>query len=236
METTRRQNRLEGEIDTGAMGSFLAVSAFRDRSVDAVAESVRKFMSAHGVAFEFVNTAEPDPHVDAAAYSPPNGWTVFLWPEYFNVHDIPLCEIVSRDLQTLVSTVHVYDDDYWTHVLFDRGELVDRFASMPGYFADDAGQAAMLERAWAGDADRLADALDVAPEVIRPYLVHVDPEAAEMPKAFPDDESDLEDFWVFVDMWRRVGITYPEEVENYECLFRLGRDFMDRLPISQDGL
>src|SRR6266568_3669768 len=195
------------------MGSFLAVSAFRDRSIDAVAESVRRFMSPHGVAFEIVSAAEPDPHADAAAYAPSNGWTVFLWPEHFNLHDIPLCEAVSGDLQTLVSTVHVYDDDYWTHALFDRSALVDRFASMPGYFADDAEQAAMLARAWAGDPNRLGDTLDVAPEMIRPYLVHVDNEAEEWPKAFPDDEFDLENFWVFVDLWRRVGIAYPEEVE-----------------------
>lgn len=172
--------------------------------------------------------------VDALIFPPTNGWTVVLWPQYFNVHDIPLCAAVSRELATLASTVHVHDGDYWTHVLFDRGALVDRFASMPGYFAEDPGDVTALAESWAGDADRVGAALGKAPEDIRPYLVQIEPGAEAPGMAFDDDEFGLDDYWVFTDMWKRIGITYPDGVGNHERVLRLGTDFMDRLPTGAD--
>lgn len=216
------------------MGEFLAVSAFRDRPVEDLAPAVSHYVRGHGVACDLIQDGSHEEAVDALIFPPTNGWTVVLWPPYFNIHDITLCAAVSRELATLASTVHIYDGDYWTHVLFDRGDLVDRFASMPGYFTEDPGEVAALAESWAGDADRLGAALGKAAEDIRPYLVHIDPEGEEPGMAFEDDEFGLDDYWVFTDLWKRIGVTYPDDVGNYERVLRLGKDFMDRLPTGAD--
>jgi hypothetical protein len=39
-----------------------------------------------------------------------------------------------------------------------------------------------------------------------------DLDLGSLPKAHPDDRYDLCDCWVFVDFWRRVGITYPNGI------------------------
>jgi hypothetical protein len=216
------------------MSEFLAVSAFRDTPIDDLAPAVRQYMSAHGVACDQIEDGSRDEALDALIYPPTNGWTVILWPPYFNINDVPLCAAVSRGLTTLTSTVHVYNGDYWTHVLFDRGEMIDRFASIPGYFAEDQAIVAALAESWAGDADRLSAALGTSPEVIRPYLVHVSPEAGALGKAHEGDEFGLDNYWVFTDMWKRIGIAYPDDVGTFERVLRLGREFTDRLPTVAD--
>jgi hypothetical protein len=197
------------------MGEFLAVSAFRDQPVDALAAAICRCVSAHGVACDEIREGPPDESVDALIFAPANGWTVVFWPPDCSVLDIPLCEAISAELTALASTVHVHDGDYWTHAILDAGQLVDRFASMPEYFTDDPGEALALTQAWAGDANRVAAALGTAPENVRPYLV-------------PGEE----DFWVFADLWKRVGIAYPEDLDDYERIVRLGAGFMDRLPAT----
>jgi hypothetical protein len=199
------------------MGEFLAVSAFRDQPVDALTAAICRSVATHGVACDEIGEGPSEEAVDALVFPPANGWTVVLWPPYFNVHDIPMCAAISRELAALTSTVHVHDGDYWTHVVYDAGELVDRFASLPEYFTDDPGEALALTEAWAGDADRVAGALGTSPESVRPYLVH-----------------GLDDFWMFADLWKQVGIAYPEDLDGYERILRLGADFKDRLPTGGD--
>jgi hypothetical protein len=167
------------------------------------------------VACDEIGEGPPDESVDALIFPPANGWTVVFWPPDFSVLDIPLCGAISGELKALASTVHVHDGDYWTHAVLDAGELVDRFASMPEYFTDDPGEALALTQAWAGDADRVAGALGTPPENVRPYLVRGE-----------------EDSWAFADLWKRVGITYPEDLDGYERILRLGADAMDRLPAT----
>jgi hypothetical protein len=40
------------------------------------------------------------------------------------------------------------------------------------------------------------------------------------PKVFPDDEYRLENIWVFVDFWRRLGISYAGEPGDRELRIR----------------
>ena len=118
------------------MGHFLAVSAFRDRSVQSVSDAVVAYAKRFDCDCEPATGGEPDDSRDALVFPPENGWTAILWPSYFNIHDIELCRNVSSALAAIVSTVHVYDGDYWTHALIESGTVRDVFASMPYYFAD----------------------------------------------------------------------------------------------------
>jgi len=134
------------------VGYFLAVSSFRDSSVAHLAAAIQKYTSEFDVTCDLFDPgqAELDPCTDAIIFAPVGGWTVILWPEYFNIHDFPTCQALSRRLSTLVSTVHVYDGNYWAHGLFEAGETLDRFCSIPDYFAESSVAAGRMRMGWRG--------------------------------------------------------------------------------------
>ncbi len=224
------------------MGGFLASSAVRDRPVKKVASQIQSCVSKHGVACKPVTSGPVVDATDVRIFAPTNSWTVVLWPEYFNIHDIEVCKELSAALRTTISTVHVYDGDYWTHVLLRDGEALDHFASMPNYFDEEDGEdgdeaephGAARARKWAGDASVVAKALSLpSPDAITPYFVSVD-EDTDDEKAFPEDEFELSDFWVFTDFWRKTGVAYPPDVAAYGARLRLGKNFAQKLPTSNE--
>jgi hypothetical protein len=213
------------------MGHFLAVSAFRDQSVEAVASSTISYASMYGLACKTMGPGKADERVDLIIFAPQNRWTVVLWPQYFNVHDMELCRFLSEELSSLVSTVHVYHDDYWANATFDRGNTLSLFASVPGYFTESEGDAQRLKAKWSGNVSAVSMAVSVPEETISPHLVHLDPQRPNQPgKAFPDDRFELWNFWVFTDFWRRLGIAYPADVGDYRERLRLPKDFGRKLP------
>jgi hypothetical protein len=213
------------------MGYFLALTAIRDAPPPRVADAIRASVERHGVR---LTPAEGDTNDarDLHAYEA-GAWTIVLWPEYFNIHDLPLAEILSRDLSTIVSTVHVYDDEYWTHGLFQDGRLVDRFASRPRFFADEPEAPQVDPSEWGGDAEAIARTLGIAPDPIAGYLVHLDGPAARTGRVNADDAAPIEEFWVFVDFWRALGIDYPADMSSMVASWRLSPGFNSRLPVFE---
>jgi hypothetical protein len=116
------------------------------------------------------------------------------------------------------STVSIHDGDYWRHVLLHDGAVVDRFASMPGYFTDDPAETERLRVRYRGDAEVIAGTVGCRAEQVAPYLVHVDlgdddqgfeVVEPELGRAFPDDQFERDDPGVFIDFWRRFGPLLP---------------------------
>jgi hypothetical protein len=225
------------------MGYFLAVSAFRDvepqRMVEQIIDWARSSrVGARVVKAGLLGIGRPpafDDKVDTCVFSPVNGWTVVLWPDYFNIHDVPACQQLSRSLHSVVSTIHVYDSDYWAHTLLRDGEVLDRFASVPGYFVEDLQNLAGMAEAWKGNPEVIGSTLGVAANTIAPYLVHLTRDGSVMGKVREGDEFEIGSFWVFVDFWRRVGIQYPADLERYELRVRFDKEFAKRLPTIGDG-
>ncbi len=213
------------------MGHFLAVSAFKNQTVEVVASSIAAYAGEYGVTCDLNPDSNYNSKTDATIFAPDNGWTIVLWPEYFNIHNIEVCRELSLRMHCIVSTIHVYADDYWTHVLFDQGRLLDRFASMPNCFADDA-KAPGLRQRWAGNADVISQALSLSASQISPYLVTIGD--TEMGKAFPEDEHELTNFWVFTDFWAKIKIHYPEDMGRYALRLRLDKNFGGKLPIGDE--
>jgi hypothetical protein len=253
------------------MGHFLAVSAFKTTDPDATVQAIVDYCANHDAKCSVHDAgADADEHTDATVYQPENGWIRVLWPMYFNVHDFPLCTELARSLGAMVSTVHVYDGDYWEHLFLNGGEVLHKFSSWPDYFAEDPDEAEARKQEWAGDVTALAAALDVPADEIAGYMLHMPiaepadsgpaPAAASKPakrgwlrslfgggskgasrlaptrppappKAYPTDEFDLEDFWVFTDFWRKLGIVYPDPPdENIRCVLQLDPRFGKKLP------
>ena len=233
------------------MGYFLAVSAFQDSTVEKLAQAIQQYAAEFGVACQIFDPPqnESSPKTDTTVFSPTNGWTIVLWPEYFNIHDFPICEVLSDRLSTLVSTIHVYDGDYWAHGLFEKGQLIDQFCSQPGYFAENLEIAEQMKARWQGNPEAVASRFKVPVDVVRGYLVHFSPSEENVPqprsllsflkrrkprvsdhKVKPDDEFELDNFWVFTDFWKRLGIHYPDDMTGWARLLRLASDFTNHLP------
>ena len=124
------------------MGLFLAVTAIRAEHAH-VMEAICRYAQGHGVrcqAMDAANGREPSEHTDVAIFRSVDGWSRVLWPVYFNVHDFPVAKFLSAELGTMVSTINVYDGQAWSHGLFEGGEELDRFCSMPSLDAEGAEQ------------------------------------------------------------------------------------------------
>jgi hypothetical protein len=229
------------------MGLFLSVSAVRNCTVDEVAAAICSYAASHSVDAA-VTSEELDEESDAAVSSR-DGWTVIFWPMHFLGGNETISQALSGSLQTLVSSVDVYDGDHWYHFLFRDGEELDRFCSYPGYFTADPEEKEEKRREWRSDPEVIAAYVGVPPELIRPYLLdvellprpprrgvirralrwlgwtsQVDPDELG-PKAFPDDEFPLTNVWVFADFWRRLGISYEGAPRDREQRIRFPNGF-----------
>ncbi len=70
---------------------------------------------------------------------------------------------------------------------------------------DSLRSSARLREQWRGNPEAVAAAFGVSVESLRPYYAYLGHQDAAG-KAFPEDQAPLEDFWVFVDFWKRLGI------------------------------
>jgi hypothetical protein len=228
------------------VGTFVNASAFQTTNVQAVRAAVASFFAEHSWPAELVEPGAPTSADDVALYEPANGWTVVLWPQYFI--EIAAAEHISRRLATVASTVGIHDGDYWRHVLLRDGVVLDRFASMPGYFTDDPAESERLSMKYRGNAETVAHAVGCGVEQVAAYLVHVDLDEVgdddegfevtepELGKAFPDDQFERDDPWVFVDFWRRLGPLYPQDVTSSVARIRPRSGWMNRLPVGDSEL
>lgn len=211
------------------MGDFFAASAFRDAPVPAVAAAITRYAEAHEVACTAQSGHPANESSDVMLYEPEGGWTVVIWPVYFNIHDVPACAAVSKELRCRAVTVNVYDGDFWSFEFFEAGNLIDRAAPRADYFAEDDDGAATLREQWRGDPEQVAATFGVPVDPLRPYYAYLGHEDTPG-KAHPDDQFSREDFWVFVDLWRRLGITYPVDPEAFVARLRLAKVFGRKLP------
>lgn len=231
------------------MGNFLSVIAIRSDEAGHVSKGLQDHFSALGVTVTDVAASAPsDERHDISIYSARNGWVVVLFPAYFNIYDLPVARTISRDLNTQASLVHTYDSEYWAHFAIDRGEILDRFCSRTGH--DEVN----LTKTWAGNPAVVAKLFDGQANEVSAYFVH-DVELAKQPpngffskilrrnpasplypKAFPTDQFDLSNQWVFVDLWQKLGIVYPDDISSFEQRFRLGRNFEKKVEANPDDV
>ena len=213
------------------MGHFLAVTAIRSESTQEVTRAVCDYLKSHAVDYELVPATTPlSEDRDAQLLAPSSGWSVVVWPTYFNVHDFALAKSLASREGWLISTVHVYDGDYWEHLALQGSTELHAYCSRPNYWADEPTELARVS-AFDSSPNRLASAIGVPASALAPYLVDVDALSPNEGKAQPSDRFALDDFWVFTDFWRQLGIAYPDlTVTAASVVIRLSRWFGKRLP------
>jgi hypothetical protein len=213
-------------------GGFDAMTAFRAQSVEDVIGSILEYADRYQVsAAEVPLTAPLDHQQHAIIYFPPGDWMIVWWPNYFNIHNFPLVRAIAKKKGWLVSTIHVYDSDYWEHLCCSGEIELHTFCSWPSYWKEAGEEDYDLFQNYDPDPIRLAETFEINPDIIRPYLVDVAGVKDNEQKAFEDDEFPLADYWVFVDFWRRLGIPYPENSDIKGAVY-LGNEFMDKLPTT----
>lgn len=215
------------------MGHFLAVTGFRTASIDEVKTAITDYLAAQAVQCEVLPvTLQIDHNRDGQLYASVEGWTVVLWPRYFNLHDFPLTRAIAETRNWLVSSIHVYDDEYWEHLCCFGSTELHAFCSRPGFWESESPDDFQRVMAYHTEPTRLASVLGVPVQAIRPYLVDVDTLTDPQAKAHQDDEFVLSEFWVFTDFWRSTGIAYPNPPENLAAVLRLAKDFDTKLPVD----
>jgi hypothetical protein len=212
------------------MGHFFSASAFKGLPPDQLGPHIVRYVEAHGVSCrELLEQGRVDEHTDATIYEAINDWTVVIWPVYFNIHDVRLCADVTRHAGSLAVTVNVYEGAFWSLEVLRAGSLVDKFAPWADYFAEDAGAASEAKAVWRGNPAVVATTLGLQSGVLKPYYRYVGGDE-DPGKASSDDEFSLGDFWVFTDIWRRVGITYPADPDTFVWRVRMDKQFGEKLP------
>lgn len=210
------------------MGLFVTVSAFRVGDAAKVRDTAMGFFAARSWPAELIAPDEPAADEDVLIYAPVSGWTVIVWPGYFT--ELAAVEFMSRELNALASTVRIHDGDYWSHTLLRDGDTLDRFATMPDYFTDEPAEIERLRSKYAGKPAVVAQTTGSPVSDVAPYLVQADPDDEdESGKAFADDEFDLDDPWVFVDFWRRLGPRYPDDISKHQARIRPAADWVKNL-------
>lgn len=215
------------------MGYFLAITAFQADSPNMVINACVDYLKAYGIGAEVLPATVPfNEETDAKVFAPKSGWCVILWPSYFNTNDFPLVRTVCSKAGLTASTVHVYDSDYWEHLFCIGPDELHQYCSRPHYWAGEADSEVELRLAYNSNPSKLCKALDIDTSNIQPYLIDTD-DRETWGKAFEDDEFELYDFWVFVDFWRRMGITFPPQFDkDIASVIRITGDFMTTLPAT----
>lgn len=212
------------------MGLFLAVTAFQTADVDLVSSSIVEYSKKHGVDAAILDgVIEPNEKRHALIYGPVNGWTLVLWPAYFNVHDAPIAKAIAENSNVIVSTINIYDGDYWCHGLYSSKEQIDSFCSNPNYWADNEETATESKSQLQGSPEKVAAIFGINPDRIKGYYTHLD-FGSDSGKVNDADEFELSNIWVFVDFWHAIGISYPENVSNFNVVVDLTTRFSNRLP------
>ena len=84
-----------------------------------------------------------------------------------------------------------------------------------------------LGEQWAGRPDAVAAAFGVDVRRVAPYY------EARRGRAHTQDRYALDDPMVFVDLWARLGIRWPNDGTGPETVLRLGEDWQDKLPYER---
>lgn len=212
------------------MGYFLAVTAFHTGDVDAVSKSVIEYAQEYKVPASVVDKAtQPNEKRNGLVFKSGKDWVIVLWPEYFNIHDAPLAQWVSKNKDMLVSTIGVYDGDYWCHGMYKSGEKIDSFCSIPTYWSNSKEQAKSDSERLKGNPKRVAKEFSIEPAKIEGYYTHLEL-GKDYSKVHQDDEFKVNNFWVFTDFWDELGINYPEDVSGFEIMLDLTDKYGENLP------
>jgi hypothetical protein len=187
------------------MGMFLSLSAVVGKTQEQVTESLKKFLERRSGGLEIASIDYQHPNFSVIQQSGNN--TTFVYPRGFIEWDDASAHL-SEDLQTIVFSCHIHDDNLWMYVLYDNGEVVDRFNPVPDYWDDSISADEINE--WKGNAEVIAKYIPgLKPEDIERYMRRWDRKQVNEEKAYPDDYGCFGDCWQLFDFMNKLGLPFP---------------------------
>jgi hypothetical protein len=188
------------------MGLFISMSGVIGGSHAEVEAALRRFaVSRRGRLGE--DSSAPDDERLVIAESV--GGVTVLYPDAFLGWDAAASHL-SEETGMPTFSFHIHDGDLWMYLLFETGEVVDRFNPIPEYWQELDEQECAL---WGGRADEVARRVcGLTPGAVSRYLVRWGDDvlgATQRSKAYPDDTWFYGDDWQLVDFMRRLGLAYP---------------------------
>jgi hypothetical protein len=188
------------------MGLFLTMAGVARADTAEIRSTLAAFASERGKRFEPTG-ASADRDNAVVVHRGPGGHTLlFAWLGFQESAEI--ADYLSAKLAVPVFLFHIHDGDLWMYMLFDKGEVIDRFCPIPNYWQDDIPDDEF--RKWRGDAATIATHWpDIQPGKIANYLVRWNLDDRSPPKAYPDDEYAPGWDYQLLDFMRRLGLEYP---------------------------
>ena len=213
------------------MADLLAVTALNGAQPDLATREICNFFEQRQIGCSVLaDDQQDDDYVDILIMPPDNGWTLVFWPSDFYGHDAAAAEYLSKALDAIGFAVRVYEDEFWQYDLFKRGEKLDFYWSRPRFF--DPEMSLKQTKFYKGKASALVQNFDIDLKTISPYLINVEEilEEDEEILAHPKDDAPLQDPFVFIDFWAKLGLSYPEELDGYVARVRLEENYEEKLP------
>lgn len=207
------------------MSQYLAATAFKTKDYESLIsldiDCEVYSLNTDIIASRKNNENKADLEGSRYLYPEKYGWTFVSWGT-IDGDIIDDCTKISRSISKIlkiqVSNVRICQSSYWTHHFFNDGKLIDQYCSIPhNLFGEDEEQLELNEliEMYKGSADKLAEICEIKVDSIDRYYQHIIDFEKNYGKAYPDDECHVGEEWAFLDLWKKLGIEYPEDVESY---------------------
>ena len=204
------------------MGIFLTTTAIKSKSIGVITTTIIEYLGNYGVGYTQIENTEPQTGNDIGIYKSTEEWTVILWPSYFGINELPTVKYLSEKLDTLVSTVSIYDGESWSHSLYKSGKELDLYNSnfrMPFVFSPS-----FRLVSWSVNLDVVSKEFDISSDEISCYFN----EGQTIKCSISSERAD--DPWVFTDFWGKVGIKYPIPDIHPYAVYKLDSSYNEKLP------
>ena len=196
------------------MALFLDLVAVIGKTKNEVENSVANYIKILGGSFEQNDEIDPEDDDDCIIINESNNNTCILHNLGYDDSDT-FAEFISMKLNATVFHFNIFDGNFWQYVLYNNGEIVDKFCPWTLFLEHNFSQEEIAE--WKGDAKIITKYLpSIKISDIEKYLVRWDDDILESldEKAFPTDEFEYGDCWQLVDFLNKLNLQYPIENDD----------------------
>jgi hypothetical protein len=193
------------------MGPFISLSGVFGANQEEVEQAIRVFAVERGGQFEIATDLYDICSSERSRIAAAGDRVSFLHPDFF-LEGEAVSMRLSVELRCAVFSFDIYNNTSWTITLFVDGAEVTRF---------DPRQAALSEipenerQAWGRDSAAICAQVLGLPlaSIERYFLPWSEDLILNVNKAYPDDESPYGNNWQMVDLMKRLGFVYPNEMD-----------------------
>jgi hypothetical protein len=187
------------------MGHFLALSSVVGKTQKEVVNSLANYAISVNGGLQQENDINSDT-ANCCIVEEADGNTSVLYPDDYLEWDNS-AEFISRELNATVFSLHIHDSDLWMYILYNNGQVIDKFNPVPDYWEDNLSEEEI--NSWKGDAQVITQYVPyIKPSEIDKYLVRWDLEEEEPSKTYPTDEF-AQDEWQLTDFMKKLKLPYP---------------------------